>query len=114
MHTDQIKLALGISGIACDICSWTYKDEKQGAQIDLIIDRNDKSIDLCEIKYSVGQYELKKDYVEWMRERCNLFRDVTKTKKTLRLTLISSGGIKPGKYTSSIQGKVALDDLFHE
>lgn len=114
LHTDQIKLALGISGIACDICSWTYKDEKQGAQIDLIIDRNDKSIDLCEIKYSVGQYELKKDYVEWMRERCNLFRDVTKTKKTLRLTLISSGGIKPGKYTSSIQGKVALDDLFHE
>lgn len=114
LHVDQIKQALGISGIACDVCSWIYKNERQGAQIDLIIDRNDKSIDLCEIKYCVGQYELKKDYVEWMRDRRNLFREVTGTKKTLRLTMISSGGIKPGKYASSIQGKVALADLFHE
>ena len=114
LHIDQIKQALGISGIACDVCSWSYKDEKQGAQIDLVIDRNDKSIDLCEIKYSVGQYELKKDYVEWLRERRNLFRDVTGTRKTLRLTMISSGGIKAGKYVSSIQGKVTLSDLFSE
>ena len=105
---------MGISGIACDVCSWSYKDEKQGAQIDLVIDRNDKSIDLCEIKYSVGQYELKKDYVEWLRERRNLFRDVTGTRKTSRLTMISSGGIKAGKYVSSIQGKVTLSDLFSE
>lgn len=112
LHVDQIKQTLGISGIACDVCSWTYKGNQQGAQIDLIIDRNDKSIDLCEMKYCVGAYELKKDYVEWMRERRNLFREVTGTKKTLRLTLISAGGIKPGKYSSSIQGKVTLDDLF--
>ncbi len=114
LHVDQVKQALGISGIACDVCSWTYKDDKQGAQIDLIIDRNDRSIDLCEIKFSIGQYELKKDYVEWMRERRDLFREVTGTRKTLRLTMICSGGIKPGKYASCIQGKVVLDDLFHE
>ena len=114
LHVDQIKQALGISGIACDVCSWSYKSQEHGAQIDLIIDRNDKSIDLCEIKYSVGQYELKKDYIEWMRERRNLFRDVTGTKKSLRLTLIASGGIKQNKYSSSIQGKVVLDDLFKD
>ena len=114
LHVDQIKQALGISGIACDVCSWSYKSQGHGAQIDLIIDRNDKSIDLCEIKYSVGQYELKKDCIEWMRERRNLFRDVTGTKKSLRLTLIASGGIKQNKYSSSIQGKVVLDDLFKE
>ena len=60
----------------------------------------------------MGAYELKKDYVEWLRERRNLFRDVTGTKKTLRLTLVASGGIKQNKYSSSIQGKVVLDDLF--
>ena len=114
LHINQIKRALGISGIATEVCSWRNKGEGQGAQIDLVIDRNDKSIDLCEMKYSVGQYELKKDYVEWMRERRNLFRDVTGTKKTLRLTMVSSGGIKPGKYSSSIQGMVNLSDLFHE
>ncbi len=114
LHINQIKQALGISGIASDVCSWRYKGEEQGAQIDLVIDRNDRTIDLCEIKYSVGAYELKKDYVEWLRERRNLFRDVTGSKKTLRLTMITSGGIKPGKYSSSIQGEVELADLFRE
>lgn len=64
------------------------------------------------MKYSIGPYELKKDYVEWMRERRNLFRDVTGTNKTLRLTLVAAGGIKQNKYSSSIQGKVVLSDLF--
>lgn len=114
LHVNQVKRALGISGIASDVCSWSYKGEHQGAQIDLVIDRSDKSIDLCEMKYSMGAYELKKDYVEWLRERRNLFRDVTGTKKTLRLTLVASGGIKQNKYSSSIQGKVILDDLFED
>ncbi|MBQ3610338.1 MAG: ATP-binding protein [Bacteroidaceae bacterium] len=113
-HIKQIKQALGISGIASDVCSWNYKDEQQGAQIDLIIDRSDKSIDLCEIKYSEKAYELKKDYVEWMRERRELFKEKTGTRKSVRLTMITSSGIKPGKYSSAIQGKVTLDDLFHE
>lgn len=114
LHINQLKLALGISGIACSVCSWSYRSEQQGAQIDLIIDRSDKSIDLCEMKYCIGAYELKKDYVEWMRERRNLFRDVTGTNKSIRLTLVSAGGIKQNKYSSSIQGKVILDDLFKE
>lgn len=114
LHINQLKLALGISGIACNVCSWSYKNELQGAQIDLIIDRSDKSIDLCEMKYCIGLYELKKDYVEWMRERRNLFREVTGTNKSIRLTLVSAGGIKQNKYSSSIQGKVILDDLFKE
>ena len=114
LHINQLKLALGISGIACNVCSWSYRNEQQGAQIDLIIDRSDKSIDLCEMKYCNGAYELKKDYVEWMRERRNLFRDVTGTNKSIRLTLVSAGGIKQNKYSSSIQGKVILDDLFKE
>ena len=46
------------------------------------------------------------------KERRDLFREVTKTTKTLRLTLISSNGIKPGKHLSSIQGRLTIDDLF--
>lgn len=92
----QIKQALGISGIASDICSWYYSSGEQKAQIDLIIDRSDKNIDLCEIKYSDHEYELKKDYIEYMKERRELFRTATKTHKTLRLTMIASSGIKQG------------------
>ena len=113
-HVDQIKQALGISGIASSVCSWSYKSSTQGAQIDLIIDRSDKCVDLCEIKYCIGPYDIKKDYAEWMQERRQLFRDATGTKKTLRLTMISSGGIKTNKYSTCLQGQVKLDDLFDE
>lgn len=112
LHINQIRTALGISGIASDVCSWSYRSKEQGAQIDLIIDRGDKAIDLCEMKYSDHEYELKKDYVEWLRQRRDLFRKVTGTEKTLRLTMIASSGIKQNMYSSSIQGKLSLDDLF--
>lgn len=112
LHINQIRTALGISGIASDVCSWSYRSKEQGAQIDLVIDRGDKAIDLCEMKYSDHEYELKKDYVEWLRQRRDLFRKVTGTEKTLRLTMIASSGIKQNMYSSSIQGKLSLDDLF--
>lgn len=111
LHINQIRTALGISGIASDVCSWSYRSKEQSAQIDLIIDRGDKAIDLCEMKYSDHEYELKKDYVEWLRERRDLFREITGTKKTLRLTMITSSGIKHNMYTSSVQGTLSLDDL---
>lgn len=111
LHTNQIKAALGITGIASDVCSWSYRSKEQSAQIDLIIDRGDKAIDLCEMKYSDREFELKKDYVEWLRERRDLFREVTGTNKTLRLTMIASSGVKNNMYSSALQGKLSLDDL---
>ena len=74
------------------------------AQIDLIIDRSDRNIDLCEMKYSDSEYELKRDYVDWMLRRRDLFREATHTTKSLRLMLITASGIKQGKHLSSIQG----------
>jgi len=112
LHINQIRTALGISGLANDVCSWNYRSKEQSAQIDLIIDRGDKAIDLCEMKYSDSRYELKKDYVEWLRERRDLFREVTGTKKSVRLIMIASSGVKQNMYTSSLQGKLSLDDLF--
>lgn len=111
LHTNQIKAALGITGIASNVCSWSYRSKEQSAQIDLIIDRGDKAIDLCEMKYSDREFELKKDYVEWLRERRDLFREVTGTNKTLRLTMIASAGVKNNMYSSALQGKLSLDDL---
>ena len=56
--------------------------------------------------------ELKKDYVEWLRRRRDLFREVSGTKKTLRLTMIASAGIKQNMYASALQGKLSMEDLF--
>lgn len=112
LHINEIRKALGISGIASHVCSWSYKDKKQGAQIDLVIDRSDNVIDLCEMKYSDRPFELTKDYVEWLKERRDLFREQTGTNKTLHLTMVTTYGISNGKYASSIQGRVTMDDLF--
>ena len=111
-HTNQIKKALEIAGIASDVCSWTNTNEGKGAQIDLIINRADRVINLCEIKYSAGRYEMTKDYAEWMTERRDLFREETGTNKTLHLTLVSPYGVVTGKNTSILQNVVTLEDLF--
>ncbi len=112
LHINQIRTALGISGIVSDVCSWCFRDKEQSAQIDIIIDRADNAIDLCEVKYSDHEYEIKKEYAEWLRERRELFRQATGTKKSLRLTMIASGGVKQNMYTSMLQGKLSLDNLF--
>ena len=112
LHINEIRKALGISGIASDVCSWSYRDKKKGAQIDLVIDRSDNVIDLCEMKYSDSPFELTKDYVEWLKERRDLFREQTGTNKTMHLTMVTTYGLTNGKYSTSIQGRVTMDDLF--
>lgn len=112
LHTNQIKKALGIAGIASDVCSWVGRGEGKGAQIDLVIDRSDKVINLCEMKYSTGRYEMTKDYAEWMSERRELFRNDTETNKTLHLTLVSPYGVVAGKNTAVLQNVITMDELF--
>lgn len=114
LHADQIKRTLGIAGIATSICSWRCQMPEGGGQIDMVIDRADRCVDLCEIKYSIGQYELTKDYVDTLRQRRELFRSVTGTSKSLRLTFITTAGLKPNKYTSAVQSSITLDNLFNQ
>lgn len=108
LHINQIKKALGISGIASETCSWNNGT----AQIDLLIDRSDNVINLCEMKYSSTRYELTHDYATWLAERRELFRNATSTHKTLHLTLVSPHGVVPGKNTSILQNTITLDELF--
>ena len=72
LHTNQIKKALSIAGVASNICTWVNNGEGKGAQIDLVIDRADKVMNLCEMKYGTSRYEMTKDYAEWMTERRDL------------------------------------------
>lgn len=113
LHTNQIKKALSIAGVASNICTWVNNGEEKGAQIDLVIDRADKVMNLCEMKYSTSRYEMTKDYAEWMTERRELFRKNTGTNKTLHLTLVSPYGVSSGKNTSILQNVITMDDLFN-
>ncbi len=113
-HIPQIKTHLGISGIQSNVCSWYLpsSEEHEGGQIDLLIDRKDQIINLCEMKYSTSEYEITKKYDELMRNRRELFRKETKTRKGLHLTMVTTYGLKQNAYSGLIQNEITLDDLF--
>ena len=124
-HIEQIVKALGIDGMLTTPCSWTYRptkailesedsdeDLKQGAQIDLLIDRSDKTINLCEMKYSQGEYEITKDYDATMQQRMNVFRKVTGTKKTLIPTYITPFGLTNNMYSRRLPRQVIVETMF--
>ena len=67
-HIDQIKIKLGISGIQCKTASWRSSTVEKGAQIDLLIDRKDQTINLCEMKYSTGEFAIDKNYSQQLRK----------------------------------------------
>ncbi|MEM6317890.1 MAG: ATP-binding protein [Bacteroidota bacterium] len=114
-HIRQIRKALGISGIFTSISSFFAKatDGLKGAQIDLIIDRGDHSINICEIKFSHEDYSFTQKDVENMENKKRVFRHHTKTKKHLFTTLITTYGVvENANRLNHIDQVVVLDDLF--
>lgn len=115
-HIPQIKKKLGISGIISSVNSWrvSANEEHEGAQIDLLIDRNDKVINICEMKYSDCAFALTAKNYEDLRRKVSVFNTVTNNRKTIHLTMITSFGITHNAYANQIQSQVTLDDLFLE
>ncbi len=117
-HIPQIKTKLGISGVSCNVSSWigTEKDADgkavQTAQIDLLIDRSDDVINVCEIKYYKSKFSIDDKYAEHLRERLSLFKRVTKTNKALWLTFITTYGLAASPNAGEVQNEVISDDLF--
>lgn len=111
-HIHPVKQKLGITGVWTHIASWRSRNTDPGAQIDLLIDRNDGIINLCEIKYAHTPFAIDKKYDENLRNKKEAFIQETKTRKTIHLTLISTYGLKPNEYSGIIQSEVRMDDLF--
>ncbi len=114
-HLPQIRNALGISGVYATSSSFYHKgaDGMEGCQIDLLIDRNDQVINLCEIKFSHSEFILTKTYAVQLRNKMALFQHYSKTKKQIALTFISPYGLKPNKHTSGlVDREITLDHLF--
>ncbi len=111
-HIPQIKLALGISGIESSEYSWKSKKKKGGAQIDLLIDRRDDVINLCEMKCTDKPYEVKAEYRENLINKITVFTEEVNMKKSVHVTLVTSNGYKRNEYSDVIQNVVEPDDLF--
>lgn len=120
-HLPQIKQKLGISGISTSASSWRCVPKKskqfpdqnlKGAQIDLLIDRGDRVINICEMKFSVNQYRITDDYEATLRRRMDVFKEQTQTTKTLVCTFVTTYGVSDGLHKSIVNSEVTMDDLF--
>ena len=111
-HIPQIKRALRIDGISTLNYSWRSKTAKPAVQIDLIIERADKIVNVCEVKYSQDEYELDKEEYEKINRGRNTFIKETGLRHASWLTLITTEGLAKGMYSGMIQNVVKLEDLF--
>lgn len=114
-HVPQIKKALGISGIISTASFWRSSGQglqKPEAQIDLLIDRSDRCISVCEIKFAPDIFEMTKKTAEEIKNKLTVFRRETKTKKTLLPVLITTFGCRHNDhFTHLIQNEITLKDL---
>ena len=115
-HTEQIKKKLGISGILTNEYAWRCLPDdsigRRGVQIDMLIDRNDGIIDLCEMKYSKDKFTITSDYADEIIRKRNLFQTVTGTKKAIHSIMVTTDGLTQNEYCGDIQAEIQLDDLF--
>lgn len=110
MHTDQLKYALGISGIEVNQACWRSKESKPH-QIDLIMERRDQIINIFEIKFSIAPFTIDKEYLQVLMEKIDAFKRETQTRSSVHLTMISPYGIKSNAYSGAIQNTFDAEDL---
>ena len=114
-HLPQIKQALGISGIFSTHSSFYHsgEDGMDGCQIDLLIDRNDRVINLCEIKFAGSEFIISKAYAGDLRKKVALFKHYSKTKKQIFLTFMTTYGLLPNEHSAGIVDReLTLEALF--
>ena len=113
-HIPQIKKELGIATVYTEESVWRYLPRKgKGAQIDLLLDRKDFVINLCEMKYSAAEFLVDKAYAAELENKREVFKRQTKTKKSIFLTFITTFGIKDNEYAKRlIQNSISIDALF--
>ena len=112
LHEEQIKNALGISGVLTSTFSWRSEDYEPGAQIDMVLLRNDNTINLCEMKFCEGEFKIDKAYEMNLRNKMTAFRMETKCRQSLQLTLVTTFGLKENEHSGVVSNQVRMEDLF--
>lgn len=113
VHQNQIKQALGIAGVHTEIMPWRSKGEDP-VQIDMVIDRDDRIINVCEIKFTMDEFAITKEYDAKLRHKLQVLMDSIKRKRNPHLTLITTYGLQRNEYSGHIQKSLTMDDLYRE
>ena len=114
-HVRQVKAALGVSGVSAEVGCWRHAADAScphTVQIDLVLDRDDRVVNLCELKYTDEPYVVTDSEMAKVRRRRTAYRTVLGTDKSLHLTAITSWGLERNMYAKEFQREIVLEDLF--
>ena len=113
-HINQIRAALSIGGVNSTISAFTIDGDckEDGAQIDLLINRSDNVVNMCEIKFYNDDFAVTKDYARVLLRRQNVLAEKLPKKVVVHPTLITTYGLKDNEYCGSFTSTVTIDDLF--
>lgn len=113
-HVDQIKAALGVSGVSTTSSAWARRADESGpgTQIDLLLSRKDNVLNMCEIKYVGGLFSVSRAYYETILGRQELLSSLVSPKVVVRSTLVTTFGLSRNEYAGAFTNVVTLDDLF--
>lgn len=113
-HIGQIKSALGVGGVSSENAAWTMRgiEGQKGMQIDLIINRSDRVVNLCEMKFVNTEFAVTNDYEMKLRERLNWMVEHVSRRHNVQMTLVTTYGLKYGIHSGVFQKVVTLDHLF--
>lgn len=117
LHSRQIKAALGIAGVETSESSWrcvSRDPDVRGAQIDLVIERGDRVVNLCEMKFASEKYAIDAAYAANLREKVGAFRRESGTRGNCHLTFVTTYGLRRNGNSGVVQSEVTLDDLFKD
>lgn len=110
-HIDQIKIKLGIAGVITSSSAWLDKED-EGMQIDMLLIRNDNVVNMCEIKFYSGDFEVSKSYYKILQQRQDRLSQVVSKKMVVHNTLITTYGLKRNEYAGIFNNVITIDDLF--
>ena len=108
------KQALGITGVRSSQSAWILRDEAESTQIDLLIERDDRVINACEIKFYSDEYVVDKTYYRKLLSRQGILVARISPKVSVHQTLISTYGLKKNEYSGIFTQVITLDDLLQE
>ena len=112
LHLPQIKQSLSIGGIATATSSWRSNNAEHHYQIDMVIDRADRIINLCEMKYSETDYIVSAAFIKDQKRKIHDFRQITGTKYAIHSTLITTYAVENNAYAGELQAVITAEDLF--
>jgi AAA+ ATPase superfamily predicted ATPase len=112
LHILQLRRALGISGVSTQVSSWRSSITEPGAQIDLLIDRKDGVINICEMKYTTQPLTIDAKMDADLLHKMQVFAAETGTRKAIHMTIVTTYGLSEHGYHGSVQAQITMEDLF--